>query len=451
MPYTFITQAQFKTALAQRLYDATEQLYPSAELIAYQNEALQAFNAFANFYRQEFTFTSSPGVTWYDLTTQSNTLRALTSTDQSLLSLIEYHFLEPQTLTYPLTWTGSKQFTISDILNAIQQFRDQLMSESNCTVIESLVAATPGRTFLSDNAIQLRRVCWLPVAAPPFSANCLLSSDTWGTQSFEAGFPQLGNGTPQMYLRTTEPPLSFDVDIQPAVNGQYDVITVNAGPALSASAATVLQVPNDWCWVIKYGAIQQLLDRDSVSRDETRAKYASARYKQGVAAMQEAPALIAARIDNVPVVVEAVTSGDYYDANWQGKAQGTPTSIYYTGLNLVGLSPKPDNGPYSVTASVVRNMPLPASDGDYLQIGREDIQAVLDYAQHIAMFKAGGAEFVATYPLYQNFLRHCSLYNSKLSAMSLWLEFLDGRAQEETKVNPIFSRISPSKVESSNG
>ena len=167
--------------------------------------------------------------------------------------------------------------------------------------------------------------------------------------------------------------------------------------------------------------------------------------------MQEAPALIAARIDNVPVVVEAVTSGDYYDANWQGKAQGTPTSIYYTGLNLVGLSPKPDNGPYSVTASVVRNMPLPASDGDYLQIGREDIQAVLDYAQHIAMFKAGGAEFVATYPLYQNFLRHCSLYNSKLSAMSLWLEFLDGRAQEETKVNPIFSRISPSTVESSNG
>jgi hypothetical protein len=446
MPYTFITQAQFTAALAQRLYDATNQLYPTAELIAYQTEALQAFNAFANFYRQEFVFASTAGVTWYDLTTQTNTLRALTATDQSLINLIEYHFLEPQTATYPLTWTGSKQFTITDLLNAIQQVRDQVLSETNCTVVESLVAATPGRTFLSDNAIQLRRVCWLPVASPPFAANCLLPSDVWGAQSFEAGYPQLGNGTPQMYMRSAEPPLSFDVDIQPAVNGQYDVLTVNAGPALSATAATVLNVPNDWCWIIKYGAIQQLLEHDSIAQDATRARYAAMRYKQGVAAMQEAPALIAARIDNVPVVIEAVTSGDYYDANWQGKVAGQPTSIYYSGLNLIALSPQPNAGPYSITASVVRNMVLPSIDSDFLQIGRDDIQAVLDYAQHIAMIKIGGAEFAATLPLFQNFMRHCALYNSKLKALSPFLDEIDLRSKRDMQESPVFSKVTPETI-----
>jgi hypothetical protein len=249
-----------------------------------------------------------------------------------------------------------------------------------------------------------------------------------------------------MYLRSTQPPLSFDVDIQPAVNGQYDVLTVNAGAALSASASTILNVPNDWTWVIKYGAIQQLLERDSVAKDETRAKYAAMRYKQGAAAMQEAPALIAGRIDNVPVVVEAVTSADYYDANWQGKAASQPTSIYYSGMNMVALSPQPNAGPYSVTASVVRNMPLPSSDVDFLQIGREDVQAVLDYAQHIAMLKIGGAEFASTLPLYQNFMRHCALYNSKLAALSPFLEEIDLRSTRDTQESPIFSKVTPETI-----
>jgi hypothetical protein len=84
-------------------------------------------------------------------------------------------------------------------------------------------------------------------------------------------------------------------------------------------------------------------------------------------------------------------------------------------------------------------MPLPYADGDFLQIGRDDYYPVLDCAQHIAMLKLGGEEFARTFPLYKNFLRHCALYNSKLKAASLWLEWLDGRAQETIKVNPIFS------------
>ncbi len=446
MPYSFINRSQFKAALSQRLYELTPTFFPDGELNAVTNEALQSFNAHANFYREEFAGTLAQDTTWYDLTDTAvfpGTLRPLSETDADLISMMEYHLLEPQN-TYPWLWSGSKQFSAQDILNAIQQVRDQVLSESNCTVTDALVAANPGRTFLSDSTIGIRRVAWIPISSPSgYSFNTLLSLDLWGQQSFEAAFPQYPPGTPLTYRRSTEPPLSFDVDIQPAVPGNYDVHTVDAGGDLSVNAATILRVPNDWCWVIKWGAMAQLFGRESNAADPLRAEYCLQRYKMGMAAMQQAPAVLGVRINDVPVVVESVTVGDLYDANWQGASAGTTTAIYYAGMNLIGASPKPDAGAYSVTLNVVRNMPLPVDDADFIQIGRDDISAVLDEAQHIAMIKCGGTEFMATFSLHANFLRHCQLYNSKLNALSAYLEFMDGLARQNQMDNPVFQGVGP--------
>lgn len=451
MPYSYLTRAQAKAILAERLYDTGKVFFADSELNGYLNEALQTFNALANFYRGEFTFNSRANVTWYDLTdavNNPNTTRPMTMTDQDVLSAIEYHFLEPQTSTYPLAWTGSAQFTVQDILNAIQQVRDEVLSESNCTVTEYLVAALSGRTFLSDSMLDVRRVCWIPTTGLGYSSNCLMPADLWSTQAFNAGFPQKLAAIPQIWRRSTEPPLSFDVDIQPAVPGSYDVLVINGGGSLSTSSATVLPVPNDWVWVIKWGAMAQLLARDSVANDPLRAKYCLLRYKQGLAAMQNAPALLGARINNVPVVVQAVTTGDFYNANWQGQTPGAPNQIYYSGLNLVALNTQPTTTGYSVTASTVSNMALPATDADFLQVGRDDVGAVIDEAQHIAMVKCGGAEFLLTLPLHQNLLRRCALYNSKLQASSLYLEFLDWAAKFDPRANPVFQGVTPETVES---
>lgn len=450
MPYTFQTFAQAKAALAARLYNSTETFFADAELGAYVLEALQFFNACANFYRNEFTFPGRQNVTWYDLTDTTNlpnTLRPLTTTDQSLIELIEYHFLEPQTSTYPLTWTGSKQFAISDILSAIQQVRDELLSDTNCAITESLVSATAGRIFLPGNALNIRRVCWIPVSGFGYTPNCLVPSDIWSDQSFDAGFPQLPAGYPQNYRRSTEPPLSFDVDIQPAVPGQYDVLTVNAGAALSTTASTILPVPNDWCSIIKWGAIAQLLGRDSAAHDTLRANYALGRYKQGVAAIQSTPALLAARINNVPVVVETLQNADWYAANWQAQAAGSPVNVWYAGLNMLALNPVPSaNNAFSVTATVLQNMVLPTLNTDFLQVGQDDMGAILDYAQHIALFKSGGAEFAQTIPLYNNFMRHCGLYNSKLKGLSNYLEMIDGRGRDDERLHATFTKPTPAEV-----
>ncbi len=446
MAYSFITFAQAKTALAQRLNDPAMQFWSDAELGTYIVESLRTFNALANFYRQEFLFSAQANITWYDLTDIVNlpsTLRPLTQTDADLLSAMLYHLLEPQSGGYPLVWAGSLQFNYSDLLNAIQQTRDEIMSETGCTITESLVPALPGRIFLADDTIDIRRVAWIPVTGQGYSLNVLNPSDLWADQAFDSGFPQNAPSVPLKYRRSTEPPLGFDVDPQPAVPGSYDVLTVDAGATLSSMASTVLPIPDDWCWVAKWGALAQLFGRDGVAADGFRAQYCATRYKQGLAAMTSAPALIGARINNVPVFVEPITNGDSYNANWQGAAPGAPSALYYAGLNVVALSPAPSTAGYSVTANVVRNMVVPTVNGDFIQAGRDDIGAILDESQHIAMLKCGGAEFIQTLPLHLNLLRRCALYNSKLAAESLYLEFLDGRGQDDLRLHPTFQGASP--------
>jgi hypothetical protein len=172
------------------------------------------------------------------------------------------------------------------------------------------------------------------------------------------------------------------------------------------------------------------------------------RYQEGLSAMRSAPALIGARINNVPVIATSVTAGDNYDANWQGQTPGTPRALYYAGLNMVGLGPPPASNAFSVTANVVRNMVLPSLDADFLQVGREDLAGVLDESQHIAMLKVGGAEFAETFPLHGNFLRRCTLYNSKLAALSQYLEFLDGRGQTDELLHPSFQGQDSTTVKS---
>ncbi len=440
MAYSYISFGQMKTDLAQRLTDLTKQFWSDAELGAIVLESLQSFNAMANFYREEFTFNTQANVTWYDLTNNTqipSTLRVMSQTDLSVLNMMQYHLLEPLTSTYPLAWTGSLQFSITDLLNALQQTRDEVLSDSLCTITESLINAPIGRTFLVQTVIGLRRVVWIP-ASSGFSLNTLVPSDLWAQQSFESDFAQSPNGTPITYRLSTEPPLGFDVDIQPGVPGQYDILTVNAGGDLTIANSTILPIPNDWCWVTKWGALAQLLGRDSVAADPFRAKYCEMRYLEGITAMKSAPALLGARINNVPVTITPLTAGDFYDANWQGQAASTPIAVYYAGLNLIGLSPTPLTALNSVTASVVRNMVLPTLDADFVQIARDDLSAVLDEGQHIAMFKCGGAEFASTFPLHGNFLRRCAVRNSKLMAMSLFLEFMDGQGQGDERLHPSF-------------
>ena len=86
-----------------------------------------------------------------------------------------------------------------------------------------------------------------------------------------------------------------------------------------------------------------------------------------------------------------------------------PVTIAQAATNLIVIAPVPDaNGPYSLTLDVIRNMPVPATDADYLQIDQATLvaqgaQAIILGCTEITLLV--GAED-ATVPLFDTTALH---------------------------------------------
>ncbi len=442
--FTYATLTDAQDALLARLYDdgvagqPVAQYWTRDECTLYICEALRAWNAYTGFWRNDFTFDidtfANNGSSWYDLTTQTNSLRPFTVTDHYLANLITYHLLEPQTGT-PAVWTGSNQFSLSGILNAITRRQNDCLTQTGVTVTQSTVAAAiQRRTLLPDTTLDIRRVSWLPVTGLGYSATPLRQSDLWELQAFNAVWTAAGPGAPAQWLESSEPPPAFDVDIIPAVPGKYDVLAVNSGAASNATSAQTLSVPDDWSWVVKWGALADLLSKEANAKDVMRAKYCAARFAQDCQIMMNSPALLGLQMNGLPLFVDAARNGDDFNPNWQAQTPATPSTCYQSGLNLLAF-PNPD-AIYGILASVIQNAPVPTTGADYIQIARGDFDAMIGEAQHIAMFKVAGNEFSQTIGLHQEFLNQAGIYNKKLKEMGQFPMDMRDISQRESRRNP---------------
>ena len=448
MPYAYTNLTTALSDLGARLYDLNSVFWSNTEKTRIIQTALRTWNAFTSLWRSEFTMPTQANVVWYDianLITAPNTLRAYTVLDTDLYKIIEDHLLEPAT---GAAWTGSLQFNAQDMIQAVQRRRDELTSNTSCTVQQHVVAANPGRTFLPDSTLDIRRIAWLPVGSPAGFVNSpLWPDDVWAMQSYERDFTTQAPGTPSIYRQSTEPPLSFDVDILPAVPGQYECLTIDAGAALDPNNPSTLAIPDDFTWLLVFGAMGDMLNRESNAKDALRAQYCNARYAQGMALLKNSPALLYARSNNLQLDIDSAQNQDDFNPSWQSQAATTPDTLLVAGLNLIGFSPTPDAGPYSVTLGVVQNAPIPIVGKDLIQIGRDDYDVLLDYCVHLASFKMGGAEFVATIPLFQRFMKQATLYNSKLDELGEFTKTIYELSQLQAETNPVFSDVEPTAQE----
>lgn len=439
MPYSYVSLTTAKEQLAQRLYDPNSIFWSDSEKTYYIVEAIRTWNAHTSFWRSEFILNLSEGSVWYDIADDvaiPNTIRPFTITDDYLYRVIQHHLLEPATGS---TWTGSLQFNAQDLLQAVQRRRDELLSNTGCTISRDIVPAIPGRTFLDDKTIDIRRNAWLPVAGFGYSNTPLWPDDEFAIQSYGNNYTTRDPGTPTQYRQSTQPPLSFDVDTEPAVPGSYEVLSVKAGADLSVVSPTILPVPDDYTWIVKFGAMADLLNRDSNAKDVMRAQYCNLRYKQGQALLFGSASVLFARVNNLPMDIDSVQNTDNYRSGWQAQSNGQPDLCMTAGLNMVGFARTPDSGPYGITLTVVQNAPVPIVGGDTIQVGRDAYDAILDYAVHLASFKMGGLEFLSTLPLYQRFMTQATLYNSKLDELGEYTKAIYEMSQLQAQSNPVFA------------
>jgi hypothetical protein len=288
--------------------------------------------------------------------------------------------------------------------------------------------------------VDLRRLAWIDATTGYITV--MLPGDEFEFNAYSPGWQQQP-GTPLEYSVLDSPSLMMQVSPPPLATGSIDVFYTNTKPIFPLPADDSISVPADYAWAVKYGAMADLLNMESEAKDAQRAAYCEQRYQMGVQTCRAAASVMRAYYLGAEIPLATVTEWDIWSPTWQNLPKGPPQSVASAGLNLFAVSPTPDQA-YQISLDVTASAPIPASDTDYIQLGPEALEAIYGYAQHIAAFKQGGEEFMASMPLFENFIRVAGLYNARLTNFASFAQFLVDR---QTRVEAMRPRIEGAEVE----
>lgn len=417
--FTWLTMANAVQQLGQRLnvVPSATTLWTPAELEIYITTSLRQMNSLCWQWRQDFQY-NDPVNLWNSLGSLAGSPRQRTLFDTDAYIEMQYLLLEPPS---GQVWTGTNQFNISVMSQALQRRRDEMIQYSNCNqVLSAGIPLTPNtiRTELPDNIIDVERVRYIPVTGSP---NTLYRDDTIASEFYEAPLYQLQPGTPQTFSLSSEPPLSWQVDIPPAQPGTYEAIVLQSGAPFNPPTPTLIGIPDDLVWVLIWGALADLLGQESESTDHERAAYCLKRYQDGLQLMLKSPWIMLGKINGVAVSLDSIVSMDRYSPEWDSNPSGFGPVIVVGGQDFIGA---PVGSGVGVT--VLGNAPIvDATTGTWLQVSRSDWDAVLDLAQARAAFKQGGAEFKAALELEKSALQMCASENVRLKSMGAFSDVID--------------------------
>ena len=431
LPFTcVVTFLQMAIDLSNRLADPNMVFWTLAELKLYIIEALRTWNALTEIWNAVCVFTAQSPQVWYDLTSLPGSPRLRTVLDTDIYTIMQYHLLEPPSGG---TWTGTSQFSITDLQGALQRRRDEMIQLTGCNLGLYTFPSTPNtrNTQLPNTVLEPIRARFVPAVGSPTT---MMREDMMAFDGFEPNHLQQTQ-TPQAWDLITEPPLSMAVDTAPGVAGQYDAIAIQSGPIFFPPTGTLLGVPNDWSWLAKWGALADLWSRDSEATDRERADYCFKRYQDGLKIMQMSNWLVNGRIANVPVDTPSLRETDGFSPEWQNDPNAWP-GLVQAGIDLVAPCPVANGTPIGVSMTLVGNAPVPVNDGDCVQVLRDTYDTILDYAQCLAALKMGGAEWKATLELEKKFFSAAKDNNKRLTNLALFSDLIHDEGKREQIAQP---------------
>lgn len=437
MGYSYITLGELRGELLNRLQDSGAVNCPVVEANIYVQEALRVLNAQCALWNQDYQFDFNPGDTWKTLNVAGSP-RQRTVTDVDLYSQMEAMLYEPMSGG---TWTGTNQYNIAMLQGALQYRRDELLLAAAGNVV-NLLQPSPllaRTTFLPDSTLDLHRVRWIQADSSTSSPYALGREDVVTADAFGVNLA-IEPGEPDSWMITASTPLSFACSCPPNQPGTWDMLASFAGANLVPPAATVLGLPDDWCWVAMYGALADVLANAPEGRDATRARYCLQRYEQGKKAMLKLPWLLQASVASIPVDTPGFVEMDTEAQNWEETQPADDPQVVVGGVDFVALAPFVTTGEATVSSvmTVVGNAPVPTDDASQIQLSRDGVDAVLAYAQHLASFKQGGRDFAVTLPLLEQFETFCRMKNAQYAALGVFRPDLTGQGNRNDERDPRF-------------
>ena len=425
--YTWLSIATAVQQLGQRLniVPSSSTFWTDTELRTYIATSLRQFNSLVWMWRQDFQY-NDPVNLWNSLGSLPGSPRLRTITDNEVYAELEYMLLEPSNTTG--TWTGTNQFSVSVLSQALQRRRDEMIQIGNLNQgLLSGIALTPNtiRTELPDTVIDVERVRYIPATGSP---NTLYRDDTVASEFYEAPLYQLNPGTPQTFSLSSEPPLSWQVDVPPAQPGTYEAIVLQSGAPFNPPTPTLVGIPNDLSFVLEFGALADILSQEPESTDNERASYCLKRYQEGLQLMLKTPWIQLGKINGEAVSCDSIADTDRYDPEWDSNPTGFGPVIVTGGIDWIAA---PVGSGVGITC--LGNAPITDPSGVYLQVSRSNWDTVMDLAQVRSMFKLGGTDFKDSLEIEKRAIQNCSAENTRLRSLGAFSDILDQRGQSQER------------------
>jgi hypothetical protein len=496
--YQWLTLSAAISQLGQRLNitPSSSSFWTTTELETYIVRSLQMFNSLCWQWRVDFQYNDRVNL-WNSLGNLAGSPRQRTILDTDVYAELEFMLLEPSTNNG--VWTGTNQFSIQVLSQALQRRRDEMIQVGNLNqTLMSGIPVTPNviRTYLPNSTslpdvIDIERIRYLPaIASPTGSAaagtqtvnvsytsgivkgqtvlgtgistgsvvigigsgtvtvsiptsgivsgpltftvpNTLYRDDTVAQEWYESPLYQQNPGTPTTFSLSSEPPLSFDVDIPPAQPGTYEAIVLQSGMPFNPPASTLIGIPNDFTWVLEFGALADLLGQESESTDRERSAYCLKRYQDGLQLMLKTPWIELGKVNGQAVSLDSIVALDRYEPEWDSNPTGFGPVIVVGGMDFIGAPVGQGIG-----CTLLGNSPILDPTGTYVQVSRSDWEIVIILAQVRACFKMGGQDFTAALELEKTAIQACAAENSRLRSMGAFSDVLDQRGlQQERDAN----------------
>lgn len=145
-----------------------------------------------------------------------------------------------------------------------------------------------------------------------------------------------------------------------------------------------------------------------------------------------------------PMRSASMYSMDFGRSGWEsesttsgGDVPTRPKYFVIGALNKLAIWPADAAGNNSLVLDGIVVTPILTNDASFLDVGQEDMNALLDLCQHIAAFKEGGAEFKASMASFQQFLKGAGERNAILrrcATYKKWLGIDIGRRKRPLKI-----------------
>ncbi len=131
------------------------------------------------------------------------------------------------------------------------------------------------------------------------------------------------------------------------------------------------------------------------------------------------------------LAISSLADMDGGHPGWQGQNTGsggtvptTPRTWLPLSLDMIAIWPADAIGGHTLTVQGISQTPELVLDADYIDIGAEELNALLGYSLHALALKEGGARFTATMPYYQAFLQEAAEENDQLLDSAIFREFI---------------------------